>query len=83
MWLNKSVATINTIIKILDIPSLRFIYIYIYNKFGYKLDAFSPKIYFPIMLMHKNILKWTKMNQSDPDGPNWTKWNKVNRIGPN
>ena len=42
MWLNKNVLTINVILKILDIMSLRFLYIYIYiyfNKFGFRLGA--------------------------------------------
>ena len=45
--LNKTVAIINVILKILDITSLRFIYFL--NKFGFRIGAFNPKIYFPIM----------------------------------
>ena len=34
--------------KILDIKSLRYIYIYI-NKFEFRIGAFNPKMFFPIM----------------------------------
>ena len=45
MWLNKSTITINPMFKILDITSLRFIYIF--NKFGFRLDTFNPNRSFP------------------------------------
>ena len=60
MWLKKSVAIIDGMLKILDITRLRYIYIYIYlfmyvcmyeykERFGFKLGAFNPNISFPIM----------------------------------
>ena len=50
MWLNKSIAIINTMLKILDIISLRYIYIYIYiNKFEFRLGAFNLNMSFTIM----------------------------------
>ena len=71
MWLNKSVAIINTILKILDITNLRFIYFFL-NKFGFRIGTLKsqPKhVFFP-------ICKCTKMNRSEP------KWTEVNQNGP-
>ena len=49
MQLNKSVVTINDMLKILDISSLKFIYIYIYiyNKFGFRIGDLNLNMYFP------------------------------------
>ena len=62
MWLNKSVAKINAMFKILDIMSFRYIYIYIYmyrcvcvcvcvyfNNFGFRISAFNLNIAFLVM----------------------------------
>ena len=46
MQLNKSVVTINDMLKILDISSLKFIYIYIYNKFGFRIGDLNLNMYF-------------------------------------
>ena len=67
--------------KILDIMSLRSIYIF-FNKFGLRIGTLNPNISFSYMLVHKNGPKWTKideMEQMDRIGPNE---NKVDRIGP-
>ena len=61
MWFNKSVAIINAMLKILYITSLRYIYIYIY-KFRFRMDALNPNMSLLCMLVHKNRLKWTKMD---------------------
>ena len=50
MWLNKSIAIINSILKILDITSLRFIYIF--NKFGFRIGTFNPNMSFLIVDAH-------------------------------
>ena len=54
MWFNKSVIIINVILKILDIMSLRYIYIYIFNKFGFRIGTNNPNISFTYMYVHKN-----------------------------
>ena len=55
MWLNKNVIIINVMLKILDITSLRSIYIYIYiNKFGFRIGTNNPNISFTYMYVHKN-----------------------------
>ena len=59
MWFNKSVIIINVMLKILDITSLRSIYIYIYiffffNKFGFRIGTNNPNISFTYMYVHKN-----------------------------
>ena len=47
MWLNKSVAIINVMLKNLDITSLRFIFFY--NKFGFRICTLSLNMSFPYM----------------------------------
>ena len=47
MGLNKIIVIINVMLKILDITSLRIIYIF--NKFGFRISAFDPNIFFLIM----------------------------------
>ena len=68
--------------KILDIMSLRSIYIF-FNKFGLRIGTLNPNISFSYMLVHKNGLKWTQIDeieQMDRIGPNG---NKVDQNGPN
>ena len=45
MWLNKSVETINIILKILDFMSLRSIFFI--NKFRFRIGTVNPNISFP------------------------------------
>ena len=52
------------------------IYIYIFNKFGFRIGTLNPNISFPYMLVHKNGPKWTQigeMEQMDRMGIRWTK----------
>ena len=73
MWLNKSVVIIITLLKILDITCLKFIYIYIYiNKLGFRIGTLNPKYVFPLYVsaqewteVDQNGLKWTQMDQMD------------------
>ena len=83
--LNKSVAIINTMFKILDIMSLRYIYI---NKFGFRIGVFNLNMFFLITKVHKNISKWIKMDWSGLNGPNGmvdrigTRWTEYDQSGP-
>ena len=58
---SKRATIINAILK--DFRYYEFeIYIY-FNKFGYKIDAFNPNMFFPIIYISaQNRLKWTKMD---------------------
>ena len=51
MWLNKNVIIINVMLKILDITNLRSTYKYIYahTKFGFKIGALNPNLFFHII----------------------------------
>ena len=72
MWLNQSVVTINVMFKILDIMSLRYIYIYILiNKFRFSIGALNPNMSFPYMQVHKNGPKGIEVGTN---GLYWTKW---------
>ena len=46
MWLKKSAIIINAMLKIFDVMSL--IYIYIYKKFGFRRGANNPNTFFPL-----------------------------------
>ena len=50
IWLNKSVATINAMLKILDIMSLRYTHTHthIYNKFGFRIGTINLNMFFPV-----------------------------------
>ena len=75
MWHNKSVATINSMFKILDIRSLRSIFFL--NKFGFRIGAINPNMSFPYTLVHKNGLKRNKIDkweQGRSNGQSRTKW---------
>ena len=74
MWFNKSVATINAMLKILDITRLIYIYIYI---FGFRIGTLNLNMSFPL---HASVQKWTEVDQNES---NWSKWTKVNTNGPN
>ena len=79
MWLNVSVATLNTMLKNLDTTSLVYIYIYILINLDLE-KLLSPKHVFSLYV---SAQKWTEV---DINGPNWTKWKEVDRmdrIGPN
>ena len=83
MQLNKSVATINAILKILDIMSLRSIFFK--NKFGFIIGALNPNMSFffttcKCTKMDRSGPKWIEVVQMDRSGHKWTKWNK---DGPN
>ena len=65
MWLNKSITKINAMLKILDIMSLIYIYI-----FGFRIGTLNLNMSFPCIQVYKNGLKWTKMNRSGLNGPN-------------
>ena len=64
-------------LRILDITSLRYIYIYILNlDFG----TLKPNNIFPIYV---SAQKWSKVGTT---GPNYTKWievDQIDKIGPN
>ena len=74
MWFNKSVITINVMFKILDITSLRFIYIYIYS---INLDLEQV---LSIQTCVFPLSKCTKINRS---GSKWIELDQMDRIGPN
>ena len=76
MQFNKSVATINTILKILDIMSLRSIFFK--NKFGFIIGTLNPNMSF--FLLHVSAPKWTEVDQN---GSRWSKWTEVDTNGPN
>ena len=78
IWLNKSVATINAMLKILDIMSLRYTHTHthththIYNKFGFRIGTINLNMFF-------HVWKCTKMDEVNTNGPNgmkWTEWKK-------
>ena len=52
MWFNMSIATINDMLKFRYYESD--IYIYFFNKFGFKIATLDPNLSFPIMQVHKN-----------------------------
>ena len=53
MQLNKNIVTINDMLKILNITSLKYIYIYI-NKFEFNMGALNPNMFFLYIKVHKN-----------------------------
>ena len=53
MQLNKNIVTINVMLKILNITSLKYIYIYI-NKFEFNMGALNPNMFFLYIKVHKN-----------------------------
>ena len=57
--------------KILNIKGLRFIYIF--NKFGFRIGVFQPK----------HIFSCTKMDQSGPNKKNGNEWTEQDHRGPN
>ena len=71
MQLNKSVATINAILKILDIMSLRSIFFK--NKFGFIIGTLNPNMSFFFF----TTCKCTKMDQNGPNGPKWTQMDQM------
>ena len=79
----KNVITINAILKILDITSLRFVYIF--NKFGFRIVFSTQTCFCPLCksVSAQNRSKWTKMDRSGPNRLNWTKVDGRERIRPN
>ena len=73
MWLNVSVATLNTMLKNLDTTSLVYIYIYILINLDLE-KLLSPKHVFSLYV---SAQKWTEV---DINGLNWTKWKEVDRM---
>ena len=76
--LNKGVTIIYVMFKILNIKSLRFIYIF--NKFGFRIGVFQPKHIFSCTKMDQSGPKWIKMDRNSPNKLNQTKWNKVDQM---
>ena len=72
MWFNRSIATINDMLK------FRYyefdIYIY-FNNFGFKIATLDPNLSFP-------LCKCTKIDRMNKSGSNRIKVDKMDRIVP-
>ena len=77
MYINRSTVTINIIFKILDITSLRhiciyFFFLFFFYKFGFRISALHPNLYFSHYVSAQKWIKCNKVVQIDQIGAKWT-----------